>query len=106
MRPSEPGSQSFSESGTASSVVTAASNLFRKEVGTSLSDLQVRSAGPTCGIAYTSASAPGVGKDGLYFYPSLWIAQRCVSVDLLKYVIDLDTKVSAGERFRHDKTLP
>ena len=46
-KPLEPGCQSLSESGTASSGATAANSLSRKEIGMSLSDLQTRSAGPT-----------------------------------------------------------
>ena len=47
MKSSEPGCQSFSESGMASSGTTAASNLSRREVGMRSSDFQTRSVGPT-----------------------------------------------------------
>ena len=38
----------------------------------------------------------GIGKGGLYFYPSLWITQKCVPVDLPEYIIDLNIKVRTG----------
>ena len=43
-----------------------------------------------------------------YFYPSLRITQRCISLELLEYVVDLDTKVKASWwRWSEDsKTLP
>ena len=46
-RPLEPGCQSFSEFETVSSGATAASSFSRRDFGMSLSDFQVRSAGPT-----------------------------------------------------------
>ena len=53
-RPSEPGRQSFLESGTLSRGTTAASNLSFSELGMSSSDFQMRSAGPTWG--YTGSA--------------------------------------------------
>ena len=47
----------------------------------------------------------GIGRDALYFYPSLWIAQRCVPVELLEYIVDLDIKVRVGW-VNENKNLP
>ena len=37
-----------------------------------------------------------VGRDGPHLYPSHWITQRCVSMEFLEYIVDLDIKIRAG----------
>jgi len=45
-------------------------------------------------------------KSDPYFYPGHWIAQRCVSLELLENVVDLEIKLKTWGSDSNSKVLP
>ena len=95
--PPEPGCQSFSELGTLSRGTTAASNLSFNELGMSLSDFQMRSAGPTWGHGISAMGTTSSTKS--YLDPSFRITQIRVPLKFLEDILDLGA-LRSGRRKR------
>ena len=53
-----------------------------------------------------SASVHDIDRNDPYFNPSLWITQRRISAELLKYIIDLDIEVRREEWSEDSDALP